>query len=137
MKKVSQYSLCKHDIYLAAALAAVAVLLFVLFLFLRGDGQGNVAVITVQGTVYGTYRLDEEQEIQIDTDLGHNKIHIFHGTVSMIEADCPDGYCISKGGITRNKDTIVCLPHRVVAEIRYSEAEEQKPGQDEYDIISQ
>lgn len=137
MKKVSQYSLCKHDIYLAAALAAVAALLLVLFLILRGNGEGNIVIVTVQGEVYGTYRLDEEQEIRIETELGQNLLHIANGTVSMEDADCPDGYCISQGGISHNKDTIVCLPHRLVAEIRYLGAESQAPEDDEVDAISQ
>lgn len=136
MKKVSRYSLCKHDIYLAAALAAAAVLLFMLFLFLRGDKPGNRVTVTVQGTIYGTYRLDEEQDIPVDTELGHNLIHISKGTVTMQEADCPDGYCISRGGISHDKETIVCLPHRLVAEIQYSDVQ-RLPGQDEVDAISQ
>ena len=136
MKKVNQYSLCRHDFYLAAVLAAAAAVLLVLFLFMRGDTQGDVAVITVQGKVYGTYSLNDEQDILIDTELGHNKVHIANGEVSMEEADCPDGYCISKGAITRNKDTIVCLPHRVVVEVRYS-GPEDAASDDAYDIISQ
>ena len=103
---------------------------------MRGDAQGNVAIISVRGEVYGTYSLDDEQDILIDTDLGHNKVHIANGEVFMEEADCPDGYCISKGAITRNKDTIVCLPHRVVVEVRYS-GPEDAASNDEYDIISQ
>jgi len=136
MKKVSRYSLCIHDIYLAAALAAAAVLLFVLFLFFRGDKPGNRVTITAQGKIYGTYRLDEEQDIRVDTELGHNLIHIGDGMVCMQEADCPDGYCISKGGISHNKDTIVCLPHRLVVEIEYLEAENPLP-QDAVDAVSQ
>ena len=139
MKKVSQYSLCKHDIYLAGALAAAAVLLLVLLLFLRGGAQGNVVVIMVQGREYGTYPLNEDREILIDTELGHNKLHITGGTVLMEEADCPDKYCISKGGITRNKDSIVCLPHRVVAEIRFQDTAGNSTinGSGEIDAISQ
>ena len=137
MKKVSQYSLCKHDIYLAAVLAGAAALLLVLFLFLRGDKQGNMLVITVQGQVYGTWRLDEEQDIRIDTELGHNLLHVENGTVSMKEADCPDGYCISTGAISHNKDTIVCLPHQVAAEIRYLDTEELNPEKEAFDAISE
>lgn len=37
--------------------------------------------------------------------------------VSMIEADCPDHYCVDHAAIDKVNETIVCLPHRVVLEI--------------------
>lgn len=35
----------------------------------------------------------------------------------MIEADCPDHYCVDHAAIDKVNETIVCLPHRVVLEI--------------------
>ena len=39
----------------------------------------------------------------------------------MIEADCPDRLCVKQKAICKNGETIVCLPHKVVVEIRSQE----------------
>ena len=41
--------------------------------------------------------------------------------VEMKEADCPDKYCVKQGKITRTRQNIVCLPHKVVVEIAVSD----------------
>ena len=133
MKQKSLYSLCKNDIFLAAGLAASAVLLFLVFLLFRGSNTtGMICVITVEGREYGSYSLDQKQSIAIDTDRGHNLVCIEDGTVYMLEADCPDGYCIYKGKVSKCSDTIVCLPHRVVVEIRNENLQTE-----EFDIIAE
>ena len=60
----------------------------------------------------------------------------------MTEADCPDGYCKRQGEISTEKETIVCLPHKLVVEIQGAKpnggrTEEQTDGQtgEDYDIL--
>ena len=50
----------------------------------------------------------------------------------MEEADCPDGYCKEQGHISKNKQTIVCLPHKLVVEIS-DDSEKSEP--DSVDMI--
>ena len=45
---------------------------------------------------------------------GRNIVEIDVGRVRMLEADCPDGYCVRQGWITGGFVPIVCLPNRVV-----------------------
>ena len=40
----------------------------------------------------------------------------------MLEADCPDQYCVEHAAIDKVNETIVCLPHKVVLEITEGEA---------------
>lgn len=75
-------------------------------------------VIEVDGKVYGTYSLIKDREISIETVYGHNVVSIEDGKVYMKEADCPDGYCKQQGKILQSNRTIVCLPHRLVVEVR-------------------
>ena len=35
----------------------------------------------------------------------------------MTEADCPDQLCVHQRAISKQKQTIVCLPNRVVVEV--------------------
>lgn len=71
--------------------------------------------ITVAGKKYGTYALEKEQTIEIQDT---NVCEIKDGKVSMISAQCPDQLCRRQGPIHRQGETIVCLPNRVVLEIK-------------------
>ena len=132
MKHNSRYKLCRNDIILAAVLAAAAAALAVIFFLIPGEKQGNTAVITIDGQEYGRYSLSGEQTIEISSEKGQNTIVIRDDAVHMEEADCPDGYCIYRGDISRTGETIVCLPHRLVVEII---SEDDTP--EEFDVIAE
>ena len=108
-------------ILLIAALAACGIALLVIFL-VRSD-EGSYVQVTVNGEVYGQYSLSEDQTIEIDTEYGRNVLEIKDGEATMIEADCPDGYCMDQGSISGSTQTIVCLPNKVVVEVEGSEEE--------------
>lgn len=73
--------------------------------------------IMVAGNEYGTYALEKEQIIEIQDT---NVCEIKNGKVSMISAQCPDQLCRRQGPIHRQGETIVCLPNKVVLEIKGS-----------------
>ena len=81
------------------------------------SGGGGWAVVTVDGAEAGRYRLQEDQEISIQTERGYNLLVIREGTASIAEADCGDHTCVRRGMVSRTGETIVCLPHRLVVEI--------------------
>ena len=49
------------------------------------------------------------------------------GKVTMISAQCPDQLCRKQGPVFRPGETIVCLPNKVVLEIKGSGETETKP----------
>ena len=104
---------------LAVLLAAAALQLSFMMRDRRGgDGRSARSVsVRVAGEETGRYSLLEDREIVIDTEEGHNLLTIRGGEATMTEADCPDGYCLAHHAISRPGEIIVCLPHRVVAEI--------------------
>lgn len=65
--------------------------------------------------------MTKNQEIEIKTDKGKNIVWIHDNCVEMKEADCPDKYCVKQGKITKTRQNIVCLPHKVVVEIAVSD----------------
>ena len=103
-------------------LAAAAIACLALFLFRKEEG--SYIELTVGGEYYGTYDLGTDQIIEIDTENGHNVLVISSGAATMVEADCPDGYCMDQGSIDKNSQTIVCLPNKVVAEVITEDEEE-------------
>ena len=102
----------KIDKILAAGLLLTAVLLGI-FLF-AGKEEGTWAVVTIDGTEYGSYALDKEQTIDLGTG---NHLEIRGGEIRMTEADCPDQICVNHLAISRDGESIICLPNKVVIAI--------------------
>ena len=69
--------------------------------------------IQKDGLSVGVFPLDQNRMIRIDE---HNTVEIKNGKVGMNEADCPDKRCVKQG--FGDALPIVCLPNRVVVEIR-------------------
>ena len=105
----------KKDFIIVAAVLVVAAVLALVFYF-TGTKTSNAVQVKVDGVVTGTYSLAEDREVPIDTEYGHNLLVIEDGAAYMKEADCPDGYCMDQGRISKGGKTIVCLPHKVVVE---------------------
>ncbi len=107
----------KKDIMLACGVIAVALILLVILKFTNRE-SGTQIEIRVNGQTYGTYDLNKNQKITVDTEYGHNLVVIADGQAYMSEADCPDGYCKNQGKISHENETIVCLPHKLVVEVQ-------------------
>lgn len=122
--------LTKADILLFAALAAVgAGSLVYSSRALAGDIEGTSAVssdrevrITVANEEYGTYPLDEDNEITITRQASENQVCINivvieNGTVHMDQSNCKNQVCVQDGHIDTVGQQVICLPNRVVIEI--------------------
>ena len=73
--------------------------------------------VTVDGKPYGAYPLSEELTLDIRTGDGGeqlNRLIIREGQAFVETATCPDGICAAHKPISRDGESIVCLPHRVV-----------------------
>lgn len=100
------------------------------FCIYRFSENGSMITISVDGQIFGTYTLNEPREIPIELDgRVANVVVIENGAAYMKDADCPDKLCMHQGTISRDGQTIVCLPHRLVVEVTGGEKEE-------YDSIS-
>lgn len=84
---------------------------------LTGDLGGDKVLITVDGKDYGIYSLYEDQEIEVIQNGHTNHITIKDGKVSMSYSTCKNQICVNTKEIAEAKDTIVCLPNKVMIEI--------------------
>lgn len=105
-----------HDLILLAACLFVS--LFLLIFISLTKSPGSVAVVTVDGEVFGEYPLLENQEVVIETDGGRNVLVISEGYADMTDASCPDGLCCRQRRISAAGESIVCLPNKVVVTVR-------------------
>ena len=86
--------------------------------YFRGEGEDKYVLVTVDGGVYGEFPLSEDTVVSVDESLGHNTIVISRGQVCISEADCPDRYCVKHSAVSKIGETIICLPHKLVVEIK-------------------
>lgn len=110
------------ELTLADILLICLVILAVVFttLHFSSDNKALSAYIYKNGSLLGVYPLAKAQTITIDE---HNSVEIKQGKVRMSHSDCPDERCVRQG--YSDNMPIICLPNRVMIEIKGS-AEEKK-----------
>lgn len=95
---------------LLLAAAAAAIVIFTA----RG---GRTVTVIVDGQERGSYALAEDLRLPIVTKNGENLLVIKDGTAFIEEADCPDLICKHHKPVSREGETITCIPNRVVVRI--------------------
>lgn len=114
----------KGDVLLLTAFLAAALLIALSPIFRsalsshRNHKEENAVLeIRIAGDLYGTYSLSEDQTLEIHSSYGNNTLTISGGTAVMTASDCRNQICVQSGGISEPGQMIVCLPHRLSAEI--------------------
>ena len=72
----------------------------------------DTAVVTLDGVEVCRLPLDVDTTREING--GTHLIIVESGSVRVAEADCPDGICAQHLPISKNGQSIVCLPYRLV-----------------------
>ena len=80
-----------------------------------GSKGADVVTVKVDGKVTGTYPLDKDQKIKING--GTNILTIKNGKAKMTDADCPDQLYVHQKAASKNHESIICLPNKVVVEV--------------------
>lgn len=87
------------------------------FLFSICQVEGDYVHVTVNGNVT-TYVLAENRRLVLKHDgTAYNTVVIQHGEVFMEEASCPDQICVHHKAISKNGESIICLPNEVYVEV--------------------
>ena len=116
----------KNDIiFISVLLAFIAVFGAI---FLSSRAEGDIVTVTVDGKLFGEYPLSEDRTVEIRTGDNLNLLIIEGGEARIDEASCPDGVCRAHKPISREGESIICLPNKVVVTV-------SKSGVDAPDII--
>ena len=108
----------KKDIIIIA-LALLAALALYLVSQVSLGAEASVVVVTVDGEEVLRKPLAMVNRYEIAQDDGSlNVILVEDGAVFMEEANCRDGLCIRQGKMRNGAKTIVCLPHKVVVQLK-------------------
>ena len=108
----------KKDIIIIA-LALLAALALYLVSQVSLGAEASVVLVTVDGREVLRKPLAMENRYEIAQEDGSlNVIRVEDGAVFMEEANCRDGLCIRQGKMRNGAKTIVCLPHKVVVQLK-------------------
>ena len=117
----------KNDIILIAVLLVVALLTAGGMSIWQVNNTKDAAkvVVTIDGQVYGTYPLSKDMTERIELpDGSYNILTISDGYADVTEASCPDQICVKHNHIKYSKESIVCLPNKVVVTVEGGEENE-------------
>ena len=114
MKEKKKRRMSKKDWVLIVVILCVAGLAFLLHEVIGAEGAGSVTV-KVNGKIEGVYSLAEDREIKING--GSNVLVIKNHEADMVDANCPDKLCVNQKPVSKNHESIICLPNKIVLKI--------------------
>lgn len=120
MDKKSIIKSRNKEIIAVLILVLIAVVSFVCVRFFAED-YGKYVKVYVNEKLTKTFDLTKDCEYFIETKIGYNLLIIKNGKARILDADCPNRICVDKGAISKNGESIICLPHNVVVTIDSSE----------------
>lgn len=103
----------------------------------QADENRLQVVVEADGEVVKVFDLVDDGETETfvyhDED-GHENVIVRNGlSVTMQEANCGDQVCVRMNAVDAAGETILCLPHRVLVEVKSDEPVEPADG---LDVIS-
>ena len=102
----------KGDIVIIVSVLAM-ILASSALLFL-GKGSGRTVTVRENNEVVYKGSLYENKVIE----LTGNTVEIKDGAVTVAQADCKNQICVNHAAITKKGESIICLPNKVIAEIK-------------------
>lgn len=103
----------KKGDFLVIVTVAVAFVLSIALLF-SFSKQGSRVVIKQNNKIVYNQSINKNNEF----DTGTNVIVIKNGVVFIKNATCKNQICVKTGQISKKGESIVCLPNKVIVEIK-------------------
>jgi len=86
--------------------------------------SGGFVEVIQHGEVVATLELGLDTVHTVESGGLLNIVQISGGSAKMIEANCPDKHCLHHAPVRYSGQTIVCLPNRVVIQVRSADESE-------------
>lgn len=125
--------LTKGDKILVIVLIVFSLLFAYYMATLNKNLEKKYVSIQINGEEINTIEFSKDivgETYVLETEFGRNVLQFGDGEVKIIEASCPDQLCVKQGKIGQVGQLIVCLPNRLVVEIKANNA-----GNDDIDNI--
>ena len=88
------------------------------------SSKNNYAIIKVDGKIHKKIDLSNvknNEEVNLNLPNGKNTLLIKNNSIQMKSANCNDALCVKQGNISKVGQTIICLPHKLIIEIKGDE----------------
>lgn len=131
MKEFIKKSLLKPwDIFIIVLLIALSFLPIIVFSYQQDNvAPDKEAVLRVDGNEIKTFPLvagSKKYTYTYEDPHGdYNLIEVDGDKIRIKEADCGDQICVRRGWASKNGETIVCLPHKLVIEVRSTDGSDK------------
>ena len=102
----------KYDIIAIICVAVIVIISYITVNLLRND-EADTVVIYVDGKIEKKLDLNKNQEYKVNVDNGYNIIRVKDKKVRIKESDCSNQTCVNMGTISKDGQTLICLPHKV------------------------
>ena len=107
----------KNDIFLIAGILFLALAIAAAYFFVYPQ-HGDIVQVSVDGLTVKTFPLNQNTSYTIRTKANEeNILEIKDGYARITTANCPDKLCVHQRKISKQGETLVCLPHKVVVSI--------------------
>lgn len=123
----------KGDKIVLASIIVISLVLFFLTSQTLREAQNKYVSVQISGQEVQKISLKKEKELReynFKTKLGTNKVLVKDGKVWVQESNCPDQICVHMAPIEKVGETIICLPHEFLVEIK---ADKKSP--DDLDLL--
>ena len=114
----------KMDIVIIVVLIISSFIPHFIYSSIMSKNNNNLyATIKVDGKIHNTIDLPttSEEKFIIQTENGTNTILANNNEIKIIHADCKDELCIKQGSISKIGKTLICLPNKLIIEIKGDE----------------
>lgn len=123
MESESRKQKRRNDIILIIVLLAASLFLLIMQNIFSKDGAK--VVVFLDGEILSEFSLEDElygdDSLRIETTDGYNILEVKNGAASIICADCPDGLCVKQKAISKQGESLICLPHKLVIVVEGAE----------------
>lgn len=110
----------RNDIIFMIAVMLIALLTWTYIRYI-GFNNGDTVTVLQDGEEIGSYPLSEDNIHIISYDGSYNLLMISNGEAFVSDADCPDGLCMKQRAVSKDGESIICLPHKLVIKVEAKE----------------
>lgn len=115
----------KMDIVIIAVLLILSFTPHLIFFKTSQKGsKNNYAIIKVDGKIHKKIDLSnvkKSEKVNLNLPNGKNTLLVENNSIEMKSANCNDALCVKQGNISKVGQTIICLPHKLIIEIKGDE----------------
>lgn len=111
----------KWDVIIIVTLIIISFIPAGVLLITNINKQDSLYVeVYSEGELYKKLPLKKDSEkitFTVENEKGTNIVEINNGEVKITDADCDDEICVKAHAISKNGESLICLPHMVVVRV--------------------